>query len=65
MELFHEIPDAQAIIRCKGGVYKQVKLYRRGEHKYVAARGGFVRILSKFGDTWLTSNPDTTVIGMA
>ena len=64
MELFHEIPDAQAIVRCKGGVYKQVKLYRRGPHKYVGLRGGFVRILTKFGDTWPTSNPDTTVVDL-
>lgn len=64
MELFHEIPDAQAIIRCKGGVYKQVKMYRRGEHQYVAARGGFVRICAKFGDHWPTSCPDITVVDM-
>lgn len=64
MELFHEIPDAQAIIRCGGGVYKQVKLYRRGGHTYVGARGGFVRIHTKFGDTWPTSNPDITVLDM-
>ena len=64
MELFHEIPDAQAIIRCKGGVFKQVKLYRRGEHRFIGARGGFIRICAKFGDYWPTSNPDTTVVDM-
>lgn len=64
MDLFHEIPDAQCIVRCKGGVYKQAKLYRRGEHTYVGARGGFVRICAKFGDTWPTSAPDITVVDM-
>lgn len=66
MELFHEIPDAQCIVRCKGGVYKQAKLYRRGEHTYVGIRGGFVRICAwmKFGDTWPTSAPDITVVDM-
>ncbi len=65
MELFHEIPDELAIIRLRGGVYKQTKLYRRGDTIFVGAAGGFVRVLHKFGDTWGTSHPTTTVIDMS
>lgn len=65
MEMFHEIPDESAIIRQRGGVFKQAKLFRRGEQIYVAAQGGYVRVLKKFGDTWGTSNPNTTVVDMS
>lgn len=65
MELFHEIPDELAIIRLRGGVYKQTKLYRRGDMMFAGAAGGFVRILPKFGDTWGTSHPNVTVIDMS
>lgn len=65
MELFHEIPDELAIIRLRGGVYKQAKLYRRGDLIFVGASGGYLRVLPKFGDTWGTSHPNTTVIDMS
>jgi hypothetical protein len=58
MDLFHEIPDAFAITRQRGGVY------RRGDQIFAAAKGGYVRVLKAFGDHWGTSNPDTTVIGL-
>ena len=64
MDLFHEIPDAFAVTRQRGGVYRQVKVYRRGDQIFVAAKGGYVRVLKAFGDHWGTSNPDTTVIGL-
>lgn len=64
MELFHEIPDELAIIRLRAGVYKQTKLYRRGDLIFVGASGGYLRVLPKFGDTWGTSHPNTTVIAM-
>jgi hypothetical protein len=34
MNLFHRIDDAQAIVRAKGGVFKQAELYRRADRIY-------------------------------
>lgn len=65
MDLFHRIDDAQAIMRVKGGVFKQAELYRRGGTVYVKAAGGFVRVCAKFGDTWGTSNPGVNVLDMS
>lgn len=64
MLLFHEIPDGQAIIRIKGSVHKQVKLYHRGERVYIPFGGGYVRIVAKFGDEWGTAAPNVKVIDM-
>lgn len=47
--LFHVIDDAQVVLRSKG-VFKQVKLYRRGEHVYAGWGSGFIRLL-KHGQT--------------
>ena len=51
-ELFHVIDDAQAIL-LSGGVYKQVKVYRRGKQIFAAHGGGFVRLFGYNG----TSHP--------
>lgn len=48
--LFHEIPDAFAILRSRG-VYRQAKLFRRGEQVYAAWGAGFVRLLGGSGTT--------------
>ena len=64
MQLFHEIPDALAIVRLPRGVYKQSKLYHRNERVFVAHSGGFVRICAHFGDTWGTSCPGVSVVDM-
>jgi len=48
--LFHEIPDAQVILRSKG-VFKQAKLFRRGEDVYAAWGSGFIRLLKHGGTT--------------
>jgi hypothetical protein len=48
--LFHEIPDAQVILRSKG-VFKQAKLFRRGEDVYAAWGSGFIRLLKHSGTT--------------
>ena len=45
MDLFHVIEDGQAIIRQKGGVFRQVKVYRRGSDVFVASGTGFVKLL--------------------
>lgn len=43
MDRFHIIEDAAAIIVTRS-VFKQVKLYHRGNALYVGASGGFVRL---------------------
>jgi hypothetical protein len=48
--LFHEIPDAQVVLRSKG-VYRQAKLFRRGEDVYAAWGSGFIRLLKHSGTT--------------
>lgn len=55
MPLFHEIPEAQIVTRSKG-VYKQVKLYRRGGDLYAGHGSGFVRLLAGGG----TSAPNVS-----
>lgn len=55
MPLFHEIPEAQIITRSRG-VYKQVKLYRRGDDLYAGHGSGFVRLLAGGG----TSAPNVS-----
>lgn len=48
--LFHEIPDAQVVLRSKG-VYRQVKLFSRGDNVYAAWGSGFIRLLKHSGTT--------------
>ena len=43
MERFHIIPDADVIIVTRS-VFKQAKVYRRGDALYVGTSGGFVRL---------------------
>lgn len=52
--LFHLIPDSFAVLVSKRGVYRQAKLYRRGDEVFAGHGGGFVRIVSGGG----TSVPD-------
>lgn len=42
--LFHLIDDVFVILRTRRGIYKQAKLYARGEHVYAGHGGGFVRL---------------------
>jgi hypothetical protein len=62
MDLFHRIDDAEAIVRLKGGVYKQTELYHRKSNVYVKHGAGFVRLCAKLGDKWGTSAPGVDVI---
>lgn len=62
MDLFHRIDDAEAIVRLKGGVFKQAELYRRRDRIYVKHGAGYVRLCAKLGDTWGTSAPSVNVI---
>lgn len=65
MDLFHRIDDAEAIIRIKGGVFKQTEVYRRGEQVYVKAAGGFVRLAAAWDGKWGTSNPNVNVVDIS
>ena len=53
--MFHVIEDAHAILRS-GGVYKQVKLYRRNDGLYAGWGSGFIRLLNHG-----TSKPNVSV----
>lgn len=44
MERFHIIDDAAAVLRSKG-VYRQAKVYRRGNDVYAGWGNGFIRLL--------------------
>lgn len=45
MQLFHIIEEGIVIIRGKGGVYRQSKVYRRGEKVYAYHAGGFIELM--------------------
>lgn len=51
MQRFHVIEDAAVILRRKGGVYGQAKVYRRGRDVFAALGAGFVRLLGGSGTT--------------
>lgn len=53
MDLFHVIEDVQIITRSKG-VYKQTKVYRRGDKLYAGHGSGFIMLRANGG----TSHPD-------
>lgn len=55
MERFHVIDDAAAIIRIKG-VYRQVKLYRRGDALFAGYGSGFIKLSPGGG----TSHPNVS-----
>lgn len=57
MDLFHVVDDAFVILRSRG-VYKQAKLYKRGNEFYAGFGGGYVRLLKHNG----TSNPNVSVV---
>lgn len=42
-DLFHIIDDAQVILRSKG-VFRQAKVYRRGDRLYAGWGSGFIRL---------------------
>lgn len=57
MDLFHVIDDAVVILRKKG-LYRQAKVFRRGEQVFAQAGSAFIR-LSAYGGT---SDPSTSWI---
>lgn len=58
IELFHIIEDGVVILRIKGGIERQAKLYRRSERVYAGHGSGFVRLCPGGG----TSSPNITWI---
>jgi hypothetical protein len=63
MDRFHEIQDAAAIVTSKG-VYRQVKIYRRGTALYVGYGAGFVRLLENHGTGVPTLRWDEIDVGL-
>lgn len=59
LELFHIIDEGQAII-CARGVYRQVKVYRRGEDVYAGHGSGFIKLYGGGG----TSAPKVSWLGL-
>ena len=59
MDLFHIIEDAHCVTRSKG-VYRQCKVYRRGNRLYAGYGSGFIRL----GGHGFTSHPDVVYEGL-
>lgn len=55
MERFHIIDDGAVILRSRG-VYRQAKVYRRGDDVYAGFGAGFIRLTGRGG----TSVPTVT-----
>lgn len=62
MEGFKQIPDGRAIVRLKGGLLKEVKLFARGGRVFIPLRGGYLRICEKLGDKWVTADSNVSVV---
>lgn len=70
MQRFHLIDEGAAILRLKGGTYRQAKVYVRGKDVFAAVSGGFVRLLARAGTTnpnvgWLDIEADGVSITSA
>lgn len=66
MSFFHVIDDGQVVLRSKG-VYRQAKVYRRGEDIYAAYGGGFIRLHGHNGTSapsvsWLDIKADDVTV---
>lgn len=59
-KLFHQVDDMQVILRRKGGVFSQAKVYTRSVDRerrlFAGVSGGFVMLLGNGG----TSSPDVS-----
>lgn len=61
MERFHVIDDGCVILRSRG-VYRQVKLYYRGDELFAGLGAGFVKLMSRGGTSapnvsWIDADP--------
>lgn len=61
MDLFTVVEEGIAILRCPKGVFKQTKVYRRGNRVFVPHGGGFLRVCVEFNGRHTTSHPDILV----
>lgn len=66
MNVFQEIPDALAVLHCKG-VYSQVPLFSRGKFVYAKRGSGFIRLYrdgatSVSSVSWKDLDPGQTYI---
>lgn len=50
MNLFHLIDDAVVHLQSRG-IYREAKVYRRGEHIFARWGVGFIRLLGQHGTT--------------
>jgi hypothetical protein len=57
-----KIEGAKAFLRARNGVYREVDVYSRGEYKYIPYGKGFLRLVSKWDNQWLTSHPNVKVL---
>ena len=56
-----KVDDALAWCRF-GATFRQCDVYKRGEKHYLKSGSGFVRIVEKFGNEWLTTVPTIKVL---
>jgi hypothetical protein len=61
MDLFTVVEEGIAILRMPKGVFKQTKVYRRGNRCFVPHAGGFIRVCTAFDGRFSTSHPDIKV----
>lgn len=64
MERFTRVPEGLALVRHKGGLLKELPLYKRAGKLYIPMRGGYLPVLSQMGDRWLTSDTNVSVLEM-
>jgi hypothetical protein len=57
-----KIDGAKAFLRSRNGVYREVDVYIRGDHKYVPYGRGFLRMSNIWNDEWRTSHPQVKVV---
>lgn len=51
MQRFHVIEEGAVILRVKGGLYRQAKVYRRGQRVFAQFGAGFIRLMAGSGTT--------------
>lgn len=63
IQLFSQVDEADAIIRLKRGIHKQVKVYHRAGKLYIPHSGGYIRIVPQLWDeSFSTGHPDVKVL---
>lgn len=62
MQGFITMPNVDALVRSKAGVYRVSKVYRCGDSLFVEVGSGFARIQAKQGDRWPTTHQATVVL---